>query len=65
VETPLFATHSCVAVEGGKVRVIKLRKFAALMAASTLVLAGCSSSSDEEGSGAYAGPVKDIQTSTG
>ncbi|MFM8843349.1 MAG: extracellular solute-binding protein, partial [Actinomycetota bacterium] len=28
------------------------------MAASTLVLAGCSSSSDE-GSGAYAGPVKD------
>ena len=46
-------------VEGGKVRVTKLRKFAALMAASTLVLAGCSSSSDEEGSGAYAGPVQD------
>ena len=44
--------------EGGTVRVTKLRKFAALMAASTLVLAGCSSSSDE-GSGAYAGPVKD------
>jgi len=40
------------------VRVTKLRKLAALAAASTLVLAGCSSSSDEEG-GAYAGPVQD------
>ncbi|NDE13135.1 MAG: spermidine/putrescine ABC transporter substrate-binding protein, partial [Actinobacteria bacterium] len=39
-------------------RVTKLRKLAALAAASTLVLAGCSSSSDEEG-GAYAGPVQD------
>jgi putative spermidine/putrescine transport system substrate-binding protein len=40
------------------VRVGKHRKLAALIAAGTLLLAGCSSSSDE-GSGAYAGPVKD------
>ena len=39
-------------------RVGKHRKLAALIAAGTLLLAGCSSSSDE-GSGAYAGPVKD------
>ena len=40
-------------------RVTKLRKFAVVMAASSLLLAGCSSSSDEADSGAYAGPVKD------
>ena len=42
-----------------EVRDTKLRKLAALIAASTLVLAGCSSSSDDAGDGAYAGPVQD------
>ena len=45
-------------IEEEYVRITNLRKFAVIVAASTLVLAGCSSSSDDAG-GAYAGPVKD------
>ena len=39
-------------------RVTNLRKLAVLVAAGTLVLAGCGSS-DESGSGAYEGPLQD------
>jgi putative spermidine/putrescine transport system substrate-binding protein len=46
-------------IEEEYVRITKLRKFAVIIAASTLVLAGCSSSSDDAGDGAYAGPVQD------
>jgi len=41
------------------VHVTKRRTFAILVAASALILTGCSSSSEDSSGGAYAGPVKD------
>ena len=36
-----------------------VRKLAVVLTASTLLLAGCSSSSDDAAGSAYAGPLKD------
>jgi putative spermidine/putrescine transport system substrate-binding protein len=58
VEIPLSDCTWWCNLLGGSVR-NKVRGIAAIFAASTLLLAGCSSSSKDATGGAYEGPVKD------